>query len=129
MAAGGNRVSGEAVKVRALVWGQEGCHGVEGVAGVAEARLLGGPVEEVESFTPGREAEDDGFRGARRKVRGEAAEAGRIAGRARAGEFVEQVMGEEGRGGGNELGRGGGCAGGGEGLEQGERRACAPEAA
>jgi hypothetical protein len=81
--------------VRALVWGQEGCHGIEGVAGVAEARLFGGPVEEVESMTPGGEGQDDRLRGGRREMRGEAAETNRIAGGARAGEFVEQVVGEE----------------------------------
>ena len=79
----------------ALVWGQEGCHSVEGVAGVAEARLFGSPAEEVESMTPGWKAEDDRFRGGRREMRGEVAEADRIAGGARAGEFVKQVVGEE----------------------------------
>ena len=54
----------------ALVWGQEGCHCVEGVAGVAEARLFGSPAEEVESMTPGWKAEDDRFRGGRREMRG-----------------------------------------------------------
>jgi hypothetical protein len=37
----------EAVNVRRRVPLEEGRHGVEGVAGVAEPRLLGGPVEEV----------------------------------------------------------------------------------
>lgn len=85
----GERVSGETVEVRALVWWQEGRHGVEGIAGVAEARLLGGPAEEVKRVAPGWESEDDGLRGGRREVRRQAAEASRVAGGARAGEFVE----------------------------------------
>jgi hypothetical protein len=65
---------------------------------VAEARLLRGPAEEVERVAPGRQAEDDGLRGGRREIRREAAEAGRVTGGARAGEFVEQVVREEARG-------------------------------
>lgn len=65
---------------------------------MAEARLLGGPAEEVERVAPGRQAEDDGLCGGRHKVRREAAEARRVTGGARAGEFVEQVVREEARG-------------------------------
>jgi hypothetical protein len=75
--------------VRGRVLREEGRHGVEGVAGVAEPRLLGGPVKEVECVAPGREAQDDGLRGGRRENCGKAAETGRVAGGARAGEFVD----------------------------------------
>jgi hypothetical protein len=111
--------------MRALVAGEEGGHGVERVAGVAEARLVGGPAEEVEGVAPGREPEEDGLRGGGGELGGEPAEARRVAGGARAGEFVEQVVGEVGRGCGHGSARrrrgGGGEGEGARGAERARR--------
>lgn len=111
--------------MRALVAGEEGGHGVERVAGVAEARLVGGPAEEVEGVAPGREPEEDGLRGRGGELGGEPAEA--AASRVARGreEFVEQVVGEVGRGCGHGSARrrrgGGGEGEGARGAERARR--------
>lgn len=93
---------------------------------MAEARLLVGPAEEVERVAPGGEPRDDGFYGGSGEVGSEAAKALPVAGGARAREFVEQVVGEVGRGSGRWL-----CClweNSGEGLEEEGRRGRAGDA-